>query len=518
MKRKIEAVPPFFYSSPNPHLNELINPSKPVKTINKPFFEKKTMGKSIFAHTSFNYQEILPLQGTKHLIDYYTRPGDVVLDPVCSSGMTGVAANELGRKAILCDVNPAATYFAYNISTPIEADPYTHAVNHVLKSLEPIHQKLYQTTCRACGSYAPIQYMIWSDQVICNYCKKELILWEATRKIKVRTNKDEVKDLFYCNTCSSLLDEKKLKRKARIPTYISYECCQASAKQKTGKPNRSDLAQFRKLNRSSIPEHIWYPKNKFPEGMLDEEAINAGIEQADQAYMPRTLVALAYLWHHCSSIPDVKFRSKLLMTYASLHKGVTLFRVPLFWKDDTYGEKHRIPGVITERNVLLEFYREAKKIRWYFANCPDVQQNLRFTTQNASVDYILINTELADRHNNSIMDFLMGSWLNYFMGMSKRANLDQASNWDSDGFDNSVFNLLREMSRVLKDNGWITFIYRNKSVETWDGLNKALRLSGFEIQGTQVIDRKNALLEKWISDIKAGQYLVLHCKKQALER
>ena len=47
-----------------------------------------------------------PLAVMRPLILMATKPGDTVLDPMCGSGTTGVAALGLGRNAILCDVNP----------------------------------------------------------------------------------------------------------------------------------------------------------------------------------------------------------------------------------------------------------------------------------------------------------------------------------------------------------------------------------------------------------------------------
>jgi site-specific DNA-methyltransferase (adenine-specific) len=41
-----------------------------------------------------------PVQPLKTLIEAFTKPGDVVLDPFCGSGSTLVAAQELGRKFI----------------------------------------------------------------------------------------------------------------------------------------------------------------------------------------------------------------------------------------------------------------------------------------------------------------------------------------------------------------------------------------------------------------------------------
>ena len=47
-----------------------------------------------------------PVELMKLLIGLYTEPGDVVLDPFCGTGATADAAVELGRRAVVCDVNP----------------------------------------------------------------------------------------------------------------------------------------------------------------------------------------------------------------------------------------------------------------------------------------------------------------------------------------------------------------------------------------------------------------------------
>ncbi|HAM60053.1 MAG TPA: hypothetical protein DCQ64_33455 [Candidatus Rokubacteria bacterium] len=53
----------------------------------------------------------------QHLIQCYTRPGDLVVDPFGGSGSTVDAARCLGRRGIMIEANPAtaataATYFA----------------------------------------------------------------------------------------------------------------------------------------------------------------------------------------------------------------------------------------------------------------------------------------------------------------------------------------------------------------------------------------------------------------------
>lgn len=44
------------------------------------------------------------------LVEHYTDPGDVIDDPFCGSGQTGVAAMLTGRHALISDLSPAAIH------------------------------------------------------------------------------------------------------------------------------------------------------------------------------------------------------------------------------------------------------------------------------------------------------------------------------------------------------------------------------------------------------------------------
>ena len=55
---------------------------------------------SVF-YRAHSYHTKVPVEGLVQLIEHYTDPGDVVLDPFCGSGQTGVAAVLTGRHAVL---------------------------------------------------------------------------------------------------------------------------------------------------------------------------------------------------------------------------------------------------------------------------------------------------------------------------------------------------------------------------------------------------------------------------------
>jgi len=46
-----------------------------------------------------------PIKVIEPLLLMTTKEGDLVLDPMCGSGTTGVVCKELGRRAILCDAS-----------------------------------------------------------------------------------------------------------------------------------------------------------------------------------------------------------------------------------------------------------------------------------------------------------------------------------------------------------------------------------------------------------------------------
>lgn len=57
-------------------------------------------------HEQTGHPSQKPISVMSPLIEMVTKPGDIVLDPMCGSGTTGIAAHRLGRSSILCDASP----------------------------------------------------------------------------------------------------------------------------------------------------------------------------------------------------------------------------------------------------------------------------------------------------------------------------------------------------------------------------------------------------------------------------
>jgi hypothetical protein len=85
-----------------------------------PFAQPVKAGKNSPIYNAHSYHTKVPPEGIVPYIEHYTDPGDLILDPFCGSGMTGVAALLTGRHAILNDLSPAAVHIARNYTTPVE--------------------------------------------------------------------------------------------------------------------------------------------------------------------------------------------------------------------------------------------------------------------------------------------------------------------------------------------------------------------------------------------------------------
>ena len=88
-------------------------------------------------------------------IQHFTREGEVVLDPFCGSGVTGLEAIACSRLAVLVDLNPAATFIAKMTAT-VDLDFYEikRAFQQIATQYSERIQSLYwlDQSCSLCNS------------------------------------------------------------------------------------------------------------------------------------------------------------------------------------------------------------------------------------------------------------------------------------------------------------------------------------------------------------------------------
>ncbi|WP_413200761.1 DNA methyltransferase [Nostoc piscinale] len=506
----------------NPNFTEIINFNQPSKTVNEPFLKDITAGKNSYVYDAHTYHTKVPPQGIKPLIEHYTNPGDVVLDPFCGSGMTGVAATELGRKVLLSDLSPAAAFIAYNINTPIDSGRYLNAVNTLLNRAAQLQKQLYTTRCRECGSETNVLYTVWSYGLICNHCQREFIFWDVGRDEKPSVKESKIKKEFNCPHCNALLKKRNLKRTQRYPVAIGYKCCGHRLKESCVPLDTFDYHLIDSIESSLIPENLWFPQNKIPVGVNTRQPISAGITTIDQCYTRRALYAMAFLWKEASNWPDKEIREKLLFTLTSLYQRVTVFSEFRFWGGSGNTANFNVPTIMNEQNVFQTFQRKAATISWYFRESAHIPRTVQVSTQSAcslsqlpnkSIDYVFTDPPFGANINYSEMNLIWESWLQQWTDNTEEAIVNSVQGKSYADYQNLLTKAFMEIKRVLKDKSWLTVAFHNSSEKVWMVIQKALADAGFEIKGTQIFDKKHGTFKMFVSDNAVGYDLILHCQK-----
>ena len=139
----------------------------------RPAFTNDIRSEGRSPYYNFHYYHTkVPPEVIRDLISHYTAPGDVILDPFCGSGMTGLGAlladYEISRDSrdgkttapryvISTDLSPAACHIAENYNSFVEPELVTKEFAKIAARLGPTFEHLYKVEHYepAIGEYDP---------------------------------------------------------------------------------------------------------------------------------------------------------------------------------------------------------------------------------------------------------------------------------------------------------------------------------------------------------------------------
>ena len=182
--------PPFYTACPNPWLETL---SKNDFKVDTAYSDDLKADDKNAVYSYHPYHTKVPPTIIRRLLEHYTKPGDTVLDIFCGSGMTGVAAREIGRNAILGDLSPIATYISY-LGNCYFGEGAAKVMEKIIRESEAKYGKFYQTEEKG-GIKVPVNYFVWSDVFTCPVCGGEFpflfsltVLFTMVTRLKQESN------------------------------------------------------------------------------------------------------------------------------------------------------------------------------------------------------------------------------------------------------------------------------------------------------------------------------------------
>ena len=242
--------PPYYTACPNPFLAEFVErygrPYDPNEAYHRePFAVDVSEGKTDQLYRAHGYHTKVPHLAIVPSILHYTKPGDIVLDGFCGSGMTGVAAqwcgtappeyrreleqrwkdNERGtpewgeRRVILGDLSPAATFIAANYNLPFDVDAFAGAARQLLDEVEEELGWMYETLHTDGKTKGRINYTVWSEVFTCPECTGEVVFVKEALDLETKRVKDE----FPCPDCGASVTKKRLDR-LYVSRYDTATC------------------------------------------------------------------------------------------------------------------------------------------------------------------------------------------------------------------------------------------------------------------------------------------------------
>lgn len=506
----------------NPYLADFVRefgkPYNPETDSYNPsiYMEDIKSGKNDPIYNVHMYWTKVPPKGIAKLIEHFTSPGDIVLDPFCGSGMTGVAALLTGRNAILIDLSPSATFIAKNYTTPINPEEFKKAVSEIRERVREEMEWLYETKCRRCGDSAQIIYTIWSDVYRCPICETEMRFWD------VAVRGAEVLKSWECPRCSVELNKQRAVLVRTEPVSVNYKCPRCGRRE--DEVDEFDLKRLEEIEEREIP--YWYPRNEFPMGYNTRQPMARGIRRVDQFFTKRNLWALARLWEEAGAFSKgVEDKLKFIITSFSIMMGskATRYHATDWAKKILHGTLY-VPSLQTEWNLEYIFSRKSKSISESF-NSSSPKGTVIISTQSAtdlsripdsSIDYCFTDPPYGANINYSELNFVWEAWLGHFTKIEEEAIINPFQKKGVKEYQELMEKAFKEVFRVLKPGRFLSLTFHNSRTEIWNAIQTALKNTGFEISYIGVFDKMQRTFKQVTTDGAVGYDVLVHAYKPGI--
>ena len=505
----------------------------------EPFASDVTAGKNSPIYNAHSYHTKVPYQGIQPFIDHYTNPGDLVLDPFCGSGMTGVAAIRLGRIPILIDLCPSATFIAYNYCAPVNAKKFQIEAKNLLNQIKDELDWLYETRCEKCGRKALIEYVIWSDEFLCPRCDNDFLLWDVAV-----TEDGLVGRHFRCPTCGKELRKDECKRTSSKPILVDYYCPKCGRRQ--SKFSEFDLTRLQEIesrwnrveNNAHLQnsndgfwplneknERVWVPSFRMPEGYNTQQPkVSHNITHVNDFYTPRNQWALGRTWEAIGEVKDERIRHALIWIFTSFNPSIvsklTRYNFGKRGMGPLTGTLY-VPSFTAERNVTSiwesKFSSISKVIRLMQSKSTFIVSTQSATCMSNipsdSIDYVFTDPPFGGNLMYSELNFIWESWLGHFTDPKEEAIINKSQGKGITEYKLAMTRSFRETYRVLKPNRWMTLIFHNSDGEVWQAIQDGLSEAGFVVGMIGIFDKKQRSYKQVTSSGAVGYDVVVNCYK-----
>lgn len=450
-------------------------------------------------YTAHSYHTKVPPEAIIPFINHFTKPGDVVLDPFCGSGMTGVAAALCGRQSVLNDLSPAAVHLAWNHTHPCLPSDLDVAFTELESKVGDRIREIYRTTDEM-GKPALLHWTMWSTRHKCPHCANRFTLWDA-----VDHSEGKMGTVIACPLCESDIVRKNLKTIDSIPVWLAYET--ENGQRLERKAEKKDIVKATAFSRDQINE--WFPSigiGADREMYIRCALQNKNINEIADFYTNRNLMALAIIWKAIGEIENKRMRLAMAFAFTNTAwHGTRMRRYNARGGQRPLTGTLYIPQLSSECNVFEVMRNKIAQLKRYYvayqpvAECLPIVLNGSATNltqlEDGSIDYVFTDPPFGSNLFYSDCNLIWESWLGRITDSTNEAVVNKSLSETSGGktlgkYEELMISAMREIARVLKPGGWATVVFHNTDGSVWSALQSAARAAGFEFHEAATLDRK----------------------------
>jgi DNA modification methylase len=379
----------------------------------------------------------------EHLINKYSLPSQIVLDPFCGSGAIGLEAVLNNREFIGYDLNPVAVFVSKNtLDLEFDAAQFDEETAMIEKSVKSQIMKLYE---------------IPNSNLFIRY----------------------------------LLPGKHGKPYNCVATDSNFG-------------NKQNLTVGDDLLKKhfAIPDKYTFPDMNFPEKFYKDRFSYKGVKRVSDMFSSRNLLALAILFDYlhnanlkCLDLFSLAFTNTLLHVSKLKAENVRPLSVNNYWIPDDY----------IEENVIWRFFDRVQNVRRAKLlieerrkfNCADGSVVSKIYNKSSvklaeiedqSIDYILTDPPYGDAIQYSELSYIWNCWRQKEFKIKDEVIINPVQNKGISEFHDQLSIFISNAKRVLKPDAYFTLCFQNKELKIWLGIINSVKNAGFDLCDLEVYD------------------------------
>jgi len=458
--------------------------------------EELAVGRGDPAYMAHAYLTKVPVPAIQPFIKAYSLPGDMIVDPFAGSGMTGVAAAMLGRKAQLFDISVLGQHIGRNFVNLVDPECFMKHAQEVLDATKSDLGDIYAVKCARCGRDGTIAKAVWSIVVECSSCKNPVNYYRSMEVAGWR--KSDMK----CNHCQAAVSSRN-RRIGEEPVLDSITC-QCSSNQLDQSPTYNPL--------NIDLEKIDYPRVEItPDRQMYKASAlgKSGMTAIASYYSNRNLAVLATLRRHIGKVQDDEMRNKLLFAFtACLTRASKRYQWSKQRPLNAANANYYVAAVFYEWNVYELFQRKLRAVLKSDAYVRDsrrihVQQSVitlpevsyevgsadSIALDSNSVDYIFTDPPFGSNLFYADMALFQEAWLDGFTDVEQEAVIDRSRGGKrtAERYESMLTNALRECNRILRPGGRVSMVFGNSSGSVWGLIQRSIARAGLMIEPDKLV-------------------------------